>query len=203
MERERKAQELTVETIREEPWNAVYLPLPDALTGEVIEAAHFTIQYCYFDARARADDPEGKWVSAHEPKLSAYGSQGDASQHAEAALSRLLEIERRYLNYADRLLDAPYDIPNSVADLREGLKHRSQENESQQRSEAENPKDGSTRDDTSSEVDNGRSPKDTSNVEITDRVQRLLDAATDRDPDLEHDGPSQSDPFGEDHSRGR
>ena len=117
---------LTMEAIDEDWWHAIYRPLPEAMTGELIERTHFVAQCCFQGARGRALDPNGRWRNPDEPQLSAYAAKGDASQHAAAALERLLEIERRWPHYSDRLKDQ-LDIPESVDALREELRRCAQD----------------------------------------------------------------------------
>ena len=111
---------LTMEALDQDWWHAIYRPLPDAPTGELVEKAHFAAQYCFQGARSRAEDLQSRALRASEPQLSAYAAKGDASQHAEAALERLLELERRWPHQLERLTGQPH-IPESVEALREEL----------------------------------------------------------------------------------
>lgn len=112
---------LTKEAIDDDWWNAVYLPLPEAPTGELIERTHFVAQNCFHGAMSRALCPDGPWCNSDEPRLSAHSDKGNASQHAEAALERLFELERRWPDQLRRIADHP-PIPESIEALRHELK---------------------------------------------------------------------------------
>ena len=78
--------------------------------------------------KTRTDN--GEWRRSHDVP---YGPDGDASQHTEAALTRLLELEQRWPHYLERLSGGPYEVPKSVDELREKMERRFQEDESKQR----------------------------------------------------------------------
>jgi hypothetical protein len=113
MDQERKIADMSMDAIRDNPWSAVHLAMPMSPTNELVRSAHQAAQYCYFGARARAEDPNGRWRSSSEPPIGSYDTHGDATQQAEAAAARVRELELQW-PALERMHGAPFQISHSV-----------------------------------------------------------------------------------------
>jgi hypothetical protein len=173
MTERRDLEELSLDTLDREPWNAVYLPLPEAPSPDLVKRAHWTAEYCFEAAMNRAENPGWRGANAFEPNSGEYGPIATAADHAKTALGRMEELER---------LD-----PTLVRMLppRTSAENISRDEEASQ--SANSPHSQSRPDESTPRLDDSRpadSSKDTadlqadklSNVEISDRMRRMLDA---------------------------
>jgi hypothetical protein len=87
-------EELSHEAIERDPWNAVYLRLPETPSPALLREAHWNTEYCYEAALARAENPEWSGARAFEPQYSEHGPRAVEAEHAKSALERLESLER-------------------------------------------------------------------------------------------------------------
>jgi hypothetical protein len=83
--------EITPEALKAEWWHAVYLPIPENVSPDLLREAHWMVEYCYTGAARYA---QGDHRAICDPTKSVYAPRGDAVYHAQAALDRLDELER-------------------------------------------------------------------------------------------------------------
>jgi hypothetical protein len=89
----KRSARLSRRAIDKNPWNAVYLPLGRKPGARLVSEAHFIAQYCYGDARRKAENPEWRGIRVFEPGAVECGRSGSPKEHADAALHRIEELE--------------------------------------------------------------------------------------------------------------
>lgn len=207
MTEERELQELSLEAIAREPWNAVYLQLPDSPSPELLKDAHYFAQYCYRAASSRAEKPDGHGRSPFEPQDTEYGPDATAAEHAKNALKRIEELERIDPTLV-RLLHPEPIGDNKIADLKNINDETSHSAEIDERREEHKQPDDRNQpaEKMNAKTEDHRAGK-TANVEVSDRMSRMLDADYSEDNDLEksddHEKPGDRDFGGGGHSRTR
>lgn len=171
MDDDREQELLSHEAIMREPWNAVYLPLPEAPSAGLRYEIHWNAEYCYEGATHRAENPDWPGQGAYEPQLSDYSPAMTLEEHAKNALARLEELER---------LDPSLERMNPRG-IGTELEARGSEIESALPRSDETDRHS----DRALDANPAKSPSDPerdkfANVEVTDRMRRLLDQ-----PDIE------------------
>ena len=197
------AEELSKEAITRDHWSAVYCPVPQAAPHELLKHAHWVAEYCYEAALYRVENPESRTVQAFEPHDWHRLDVATLVAHANAARERLEELERldpslERMNH--RGVDYREDREWLERMTREGLSR----NEDSGSTAADPREHDEQRQETRERFISDPSDKRT-NVEITDRMERLLDTEHDNDRDMDRDDDfdiERDTPDGG-HSRGR
>ena len=204
-------EELSHEAIARDPWNAVYLRLPETPSPALLREAHWNAEYCCEAALTRAENPEWRGAAAFEPQGSAYGPRAPEAEHAKNALERLGALER-----LDPTLErvGPSSVTASLErsggsitsesardDEVEALEQHSMESTSEQpqaeRDQETNDRRASsarTAEQTDGQAKSALDKK--ADLEMTDRIHRLLDQAEmePRDNEERHDRDTENDP---------
>jgi hypothetical protein len=87
---------LTHEAAAKDPWAAVYLPLPANPSPELVKEAHWMAEYC-FEAETSKIEPansERRPGNAFAPTAGGFGDGIDPKTNADAALARMVELEK-------------------------------------------------------------------------------------------------------------